>query len=71
MNNWIIAPVILPALVAPFIVLLMRHDLFLQRIFSTATTAALVLISGALLYAASNNPPEVYLLGNWPAPFGS
>ena len=70
MNNWIIAPVILPALVAPFIVLLMRHDLFLQRIFSTATTAALVLISGALLYAASNNPPEVYLLGNWPAPFG-
>ena len=49
MNHWIIAPVILPALVAPFIVLLMRHDLYLQRIFSTAATAALGLISLALL----------------------
>jgi len=69
-NHWIIAPVILPALVGPFIVLLMRHDLFLQRVFSTAGTAALALISLALLYSASNNPPEVYYLGNWPAPFG-
>ena len=41
MNHWIIAPVILPALLAPFIVLVMRHDLSLQRVFSTAATAAL------------------------------
>jgi multicomponent K+:H+ antiporter subunit D len=70
MNHWIIAPVILPALLAPFIVLVMRHDLSLQRVFSTAGTAVLAAISLVLLYTATNNPPEVYYLGNWPAPFG-
>ncbi len=70
MNHWIIAPVILPALLAPFIVLVMRHDLTLQRIFSTIGTAVLAAISLVLLYTASTNPPEVYFLGNWPAPFG-
>lgn len=70
MNHWIIAPVILPALLAPFIVLVMRHDLSLQRIFSTAGTAALVAISLLLLYTASTSTPEVYFLGNWDAPFG-
>ncbi|MGB3278588.1 MAG: monovalent cation/H+ antiporter subunit D [Pseudorhodobacter sp.] len=70
MNHWIIAPVILPALLAPFIVLVMRHDLSLQRIFSTMGTAVLTAISLMLLYTAATNPPEVYYLGNWPAPFG-
>ena len=70
MNHWIIAPVILPAMLAPFIVLAMRHDLSLQRVFSMAGTVALTLISLGLLYTASTNPPEVYYLGNWPAPFG-
>jgi multicomponent K+:H+ antiporter subunit D len=70
MNHWIIAPVILPALLAPFIILVMRHDLSLQRIFSTIGTAAIVAISLVLLYTASTNPPEVYFLGNWDAPFG-
>jgi multicomponent K+:H+ antiporter subunit D len=69
-NHWIIAPVILPALLAPFIILVMRHDLSLQRIFSTVGTAAVVLISLLLLYTASTNPPQVYFLGNWDAPFG-
>ncbi|MEH6775805.1 MAG: monovalent cation/H+ antiporter subunit D, partial [Cereibacter changlensis] len=70
MNHWIIAPVILPALLAPLIVLGMRNDLVLQRVFGLAGTLALLLISGGLLYTASVNPPEVYFLGNWPAPFG-
>jgi multicomponent K+:H+ antiporter subunit D len=70
MNHWIIAPVILPAMLAPFIVLVMRHDLSLQRVFSTAGTAVLAAISLVLLYTATHNPPEVYYLGNWPAPFG-
>ncbi|WP_050525367.1 monovalent cation/H+ antiporter subunit D [Pseudorhodobacter aquimaris] len=70
MNHWIIAPVILPALLAPFIVLVMRHDLSLQRIFSTCGTVVLVGISLMLLYTAATNPPEVYFLGNWDAPFG-
>ncbi|MDZ4135660.1 MAG: monovalent cation/H+ antiporter subunit D, partial [Paracoccaceae bacterium] len=70
MNHWIIAPVILPALLAPFIVLVMRHDLSLQRVFSLAGTLALAAIALGLLFYASVNPPEAYYLGNWPAPFG-
>jgi multicomponent K+:H+ antiporter subunit D len=69
-NHWIIAPVILPAMMAGVMVLAMRHDLLLQRVFSVATTVALVAISGGLLWAASVTPPQVYFLGDWPAPFG-
>lgn len=70
MGHWIISPIVLPAMMGAFIVLFMRHDLVLQRIFSLAATCALVLITGSLLVSASHNTPEVYLLGNWPAPFG-
>ena len=70
MNHWIIAPVILPALIAPLIVLAMRHDLGLQRIFSLAATLALAAVAVALMLSAASNPPQVYQLGDWPAPFG-
>ena len=36
MNHWIIAPVVLPALLAPFIVLAARYHLGIQRAFSIA-----------------------------------
>ncbi len=70
MNHWIIAPVILPAILAPIIVLAMRRDLMLQRVFSIAGTVGLVVIALGLLWQASVSPPEAYFLGNWPAPFG-
>ncbi|MFN4281098.1 MAG: monovalent cation/H+ antiporter subunit D [Alphaproteobacteria bacterium] len=70
MNHWIVAPIVIPALVAPLIVLMMRRSLSLQRIFSLASAAAVLAISVALLIHAANNPPEVYQLGNWAAPFG-
>jgi multicomponent K+:H+ antiporter subunit D len=70
MGHWIIAPVILPAVLGALIVLFMRHDLLLQRAFSLAGTIALTLIAMALVHAATVDAPEVYLLGNWPAPFG-
>ena len=70
MNHWIIAPVVLPSLVAPLLVLVMRFDVRLQRVFSFASAVALLIIATALLHAASTAPPEVYRLGNWPAPFG-
>jgi multicomponent K+:H+ antiporter subunit D len=70
MSHWIILPVALPAILAPLIVLAMRHDLTLQRVFGLAGTGGLVAVSGWLLYAATLNGPEVYYLGNWPAPFG-
>src|SRR3546814_17891609 len=70
MNHWIVVPVVLPAMMAPFIVLTTRHDLLLQRTFSAAATLALLAVSIALTVAAAGNPPELYALGHWPAPFG-
>lgn len=70
MSHWIIAPVALPAILAPLIVLLMRNDVTLQRIFSVAATLAMLGIAAALLIATTQTGPQAYFLGNWPAPFG-
>lgn len=70
MNHWIIAPVVLPAFLAPLIVLWMRFDLRTQRIFSVAGTLALLAVAVGLLIAASDGQTQVYKLGNWDAPFG-
>lgn len=70
MGHWIIAPVVLPAFLAPLIVLWMRFDLRTQRVFSVAGMVALLALALTLAASASLNPPEVYRLGNWEAPFG-
>ena len=70
MNNWIIAPVVLPAILAPVIAWIMRHDITLARVFSLAGTVALVGISIGLLLIATSGEISVYKLGNWEAPFG-
>jgi multicomponent K+:H+ antiporter subunit D len=66
MSHWIIAPVVLPAIIAPLVVLMMRNDLTLQRIFGLTSTLALAAIAAALLISTSHNPPEIYRKG---APF--
>jgi multicomponent K+:H+ antiporter subunit D len=70
MSHWIIAPVVLPAVLAALIVLFARHNLRVQRIAGVAGGVALVAIAAALLHASTVNSPEVYFLGDWPAPFG-
>jgi multicomponent K+:H+ antiporter subunit D len=70
MTHWIIMPVILPAILAPFILMVLRHHLDLQRVFSVAGTVALVAISGGLMLEAAGGGITVYDLGDWPAPFG-
>ncbi len=70
MSHWIIAPVLLPAILGAFIVLVARSDLLLQRVLGLGGTALLVAIATALLWHATFHPPEAYLLGDWPAPFG-
>jgi len=69
-NHWILAPVILPAMLAPLLVLLARNDLTLQRILSLAGSLALVAISVGLVWQSTASGPQVYLMGNWTAPFG-
>jgi len=70
MNHWIAVPIVLPAMMAPFIVLAMRHDLLLQRVFSLAASVALLAVAIGLTLHAAAGGPELYELGNWPAPFG-
>ena len=69
MSHLIIAPVVLPALLAPIIGFVMRHDIMLARTASVAGSVALFFISLTLLFT-SGTEPHAYYLGNWPAPFG-
>ena len=70
MQHWIIAPIILPAVMGPFITLAMRHDVTLQRVASLVSAVLLVGLTGALLASAAGGNVESYELGSWPAPFG-
>lgn len=74
MSHWIITPVLLPALLGALIVLLGRRDADtpprLARRLAALGSAALILLALALLHHATATGPEVYRLGNWPAPFG-
>ena len=70
MMHLIILPIVLPALLAPFIIMAIRYHMDLQRIFSLAGTVTLVGITLTLLAQAATGDIQVYELGNWPAPFG-
>ena len=69
MNHWIIAPVVLPALLAPVIGFVMRHDIVLARTASIFGSIAMLAIAIGLFVMSGGDPP-VYYLGDWPAPFG-
>uniref|UniRef100_UPI003F6C8333 monovalent cation/H+ antiporter subunit D n=1 Tax=Yoonia sp. TaxID=2212373 RepID=UPI003F6C8333 len=70
MMHWIIVPVILPALLAPVIGFVMRHDITLARVASLAGTVALLAVAIGLAVVAAEGQTHVYRLGDWPAPFG-
>ena len=69
MSHWIVAPVVLPSMLAAVMVLAMRHHLMLQRTFSIAGIGALLAIAAGLAWQAAG-AVTVYELGDWPAPFG-
>ncbi|MGZ9811585.1 monovalent cation/H+ antiporter subunit D [Pseudoroseicyclus sp. H15] len=69
-THWIIAPVVLPAMLAPLLAWVMRHDIVLARSASLAGAGALVAIAIGLLNLAAGSGEQVYRLGDWPAPFG-
>jgi multicomponent K+:H+ antiporter subunit D len=68
--HWIILPVVLPALLAPLIGFVMRHDIVLARTASMVGTVALLAIAIGLTIMAADGTTHVYRLGDWPAPFG-
>ncbi len=70
MNHLLIAPVLLPALLAPVMAFAMRHDIVLTRVFSVAGVLGMLGIALTLAVSAGQGGIAVYELGDWPAPFG-
>ncbi|MDP4989745.1 MAG: monovalent cation/H+ antiporter subunit D, partial [Marivita lacus] len=70
MSHWIILPVVLPALLAPIIGFMMRHDIVLARVTSMVGSVLLLAISMVLIAMAMDGTTHIYRLGDWPAPFG-
>ena len=71
MNHWIIVPVVLPALVAPFIVAAARHDIVLQRVFGDRRLGGPAGRGDRPVRARRRTARSApMLLGDWPAPFG-
>ncbi|MCV2882151.1 monovalent cation/H+ antiporter subunit D [Actibacterium sp. XHP0104] len=70
MTHWIILPIVLPAFLAPFIVLAARHHIGIQRVFSVAGVVALIALALGLVWAVSDGSVLYYRLSNWAAPFG-
>ena len=69
MSHWIIAPVVLPAFLAAVLLFAARFGTGAARALTLAGNAALVAIALAL-FLASADGPQLYRLGDWPAPFG-
>ena len=70
MTHWIVAPIILPALVAPFIVLAARYHIGIQRVLSVAGVVALIAVAASLAWQAADGKTTLYQMGDWAAPFG-
>ena len=70
MSHWIIVPVILPAMLAPFIVLAARYHIGIQRVLSVAGLIALIGVALGLVLQVSDGSIVLYQLGDWAAPFG-
>ena len=70
MSHWIILPVVLPAMLAPFIILAARYQIGIQRVLSVAGVIALLAITAGLTWQASDGTVTLYQLGDWAAPYG-
>ena len=68
--HWIILPVVMPALFAPVIGFVMRHDMGLARVASVTGTVLLLAVALFNAGMAAGGETFVYRLGDWPAPFG-
>ncbi|MDP1616820.1 monovalent cation/H+ antiporter subunit D [Phenylobacterium sp.] len=70
MNPWLVAPVLIPALLAPLMLLFLRHRLVASRTLSLAACLALLAIGCGLMRHAASGQVDVYAMGDWMAPFG-
>ncbi len=69
-SYWVVASLLLPAVMGASILLVLRHQLTLSRLASIGSCLSLVIIAGVLVLEASAGSVQSYALGNWRAPFG-
>jgi multicomponent K+:H+ antiporter subunit D len=69
-SHWIVMPIVLPAMIAALMVLVLRHHIVLQRVFSVAAATALLAIAAGLFLRTADGTVILYQLGHWAAPFG-
>jgi multicomponent K+:H+ antiporter subunit D len=68
--HFVVAPVVLPLVAGAALLLVERRRPQLAGTLSFAATIAFALVALRLLARAESGAIDVYLLGNWPAPFG-
>ncbi|MFD1198762.1 monovalent cation/H+ antiporter subunit D [Brucella gallinifaecis] len=71
-SHLIVAPILLPLVTAAFLLLFDERKRKLKMAINTISIIGLIVIAFTLLGVASDIAPaaDVYLIGNWPAPFG-
>ncbi|MCH2486324.1 MAG: monovalent cation/H+ antiporter subunit D, partial [Erythrobacter sp.] len=69
-HHLVLAPIALPALAAPLVVLLLLRRRSLGLAVSFASSIALIGVALALLVLSADGTVRTYELGDWPAPFG-
>ncbi|MFB1010563.1 MAG: monovalent cation/H+ antiporter subunit D [Thiopseudomonas sp.] len=70
MNQWIMAPFLLPLMLGAVMAWLDDGRAVLQRRLSLLGSLALVGIALQLLGTAASGPVQIYAMGDWSAPFG-
>ena len=70
LDHLVIAPVVIPAIVAPLAMLAMRRRRRVGVALSLAGCAAMLVVALALFGIAQDDAIRAYPLGDWPAPFG-
>ena len=69
-HHLIIAPIVLPLVAGALLAIYDERRQFLKGLINLFSTLANLAIAIVLVQAADADQPGVYLLGNWPAPFG-
>jgi multicomponent K+:H+ antiporter subunit D len=70
MNHWTVLPVVLPLFAALLLLFGARRPILFDRVLSLGSTIGLLILSVALLYSTADGNIQVYLLGDWPPPYG-
>lgn len=70
MNHLIVAPILLPAIVAALALFGRKRTILLGRSVSVAASLSLVVIAAVLFGRASDGTIVIYALGDWAAPYG-